>query len=181
MNDLRQPVERWAPDRDAVLLQLWADGKSASEIALQMGDGVTRNAVIGRVHRLKKKAAMPLERSAPIRVTSPRVAPPRRAGNAGQPRITGIRKRAERRATEAERQETAPDARSQQILKSELWLPLPGSTPKSLMAIDRDECRWPLGDPLTAEFAFCGCPAVEGSSYCAPHRRASTMNVGGAR
>jgi hypothetical protein len=34
MNDLRQPVERWAPDRDAVLLQLWADGKSASEIAL---------------------------------------------------------------------------------------------------------------------------------------------------
>ena len=43
----------WSDDRVAILKRLWGEGKTAAEIAKQLGEGVTRNAVIGKAHRLK--------------------------------------------------------------------------------------------------------------------------------
>ncbi|HHB83366.1 MAG TPA: GcrA cell cycle regulator, partial [Devosia sp.] len=43
----------WTDDRVSILKKLWMEGLSASQIAVELGEGVTRNAVIGKVHRLK--------------------------------------------------------------------------------------------------------------------------------
>lgn len=48
----------WSDDRVALLKRLWGEGKTAAEIAKELGEGVTRNAVIGKAHRLKLSSRM---------------------------------------------------------------------------------------------------------------------------
>ena len=84
----------WTPERDERLRTLWLDGKSASQIAGALGDGVTRNAVIGRVHRLKLNE---------LRLRPVAKPKPAGRGNPGQPKINGIAARAEKRQRSAAR------------------------------------------------------------------------------
>lgn len=66
----------WTEEMDAVLKRLWADGLSAAQIAAEMGDGRSRNSVIGRVHRLKLSsrakphASVPRPQRSKVRRTS---------------------------------------------------------------------------------------------------------------
>lgn len=89
----------WTPERDAVLVQLWSEGYSASQIAAQiMGVQVTRNAVIGRVNRLQLPARKPRQRAITPGRRKPRVkifepkppAPPPRPAASGAPRMRGL-------------------------------------------------------------------------------------------
>ena len=130
----------WTDDRVQTLARLWADGLSASQIALSLG-GVTRNAVIGKIHRLGL--------SGRARPTAPgaRLAKP-------EPKR---RRRPARRLPAPVRAAPAPAA-----------LAAPETGLASVLSIRRGQCRWPIGEPLADDFRLCGRPAVRGA-YCPAH------------
>ena len=154
----------WTDERVELLRQHWADGKSASQIAALLGHGLTRNAVIGKVHRLglagRAKSPNP---SAP-RPPRPAAASPHRVAAPRAP-ILGSAPRVVRGATAlALSPETMLDPQPQ-ILESVV---LPMSPRVTIVDLKEAMCRWPLGDPASPEFRYCGAPSTSGP-YCAHH------------
>ncbi len=154
----------WTEDRVATLKQLWADGLSASQIAGRLGMGVTRNAVIGKVHRLNLSG----------RATQPRSTAPRAARKS--PREPSIPGRSPSMPTAGN---TALKAYAQSAPR-----PMPLPEPKPLRLIDSAKdgritilhlsdktCKWPIGDPNHEDFCFCGHGPRENSPYCEYHAR----------
>ncbi len=137
----------WTEDRVETLSKLWADGLSASQIAKLLG-GVTRNAVIGKVHRL---------------------------GLSGRVKTSKPAKRAPRTTT-AKTRTTAPSMprmpRRTAIIPSPVPIEakkLPSGEFATIMTITDHMCKWPLGDPSTSDFRFCGRSADKGDPYCKAH------------
>ncbi len=135
----------WTDTRVERLKAFWADGLSASEIAGRLGE-VTRNAVIGKVHRLGLAGRKTTSRKPLPRRTSPRRNRPGRV---------------ERRLPPAPfmRPAALPPAPPPPV--AALMLPL--------RQLRDDQCRWPVGDPREAGFGFCGCQKAPGVPYCAHH------------
>jgi len=161
----------WDEASEKTLAELWAAGWSASQIGARLGQ--SRNAVIGKVHRLKLPAPREVGVNAPARAARAKLArpagAPKRArphGNTGQTPGPSIVQRAEARAAE--------EARTRHRLAAGVWAPLDGRAPVALLDLERGQCRWPLGDPREAGFGFCGLPvAGEKTSYCAVHHGVS--------
>ena len=148
----------WDDASEKALAELWAAGWSASQIGARIGQ--SRNAVIGKVHRLK----LPKRREVGVNASAPKRARPH--GNTGQTPGPSIVQRAEARAAE--------EARTRHRLAAGVWAPLEGRAPVALLELERGQCRWPLGDPREAGFGFCGLPvAGEKTSYCAVHHGVS--------
>lgn len=142
----------WTDDRTTLLRKLWADGLSASQIADELG-GVTRNGVIGKVHRLGLAGRVP--RRPGTRPRRPR--PVRRAkwGGIAGPSAADLARSAEQHAAaSAPLDAEAPEPRRLGLEQ------LNGAT-----------CRWPLGDPGQPDFAFCGLTCS--GRYCLYHERVS--------
>lgn len=159
MNDA---VTGWNDERVALLGKLWAEGLSASQIAAILGGGVTRNAVIGKVHRLGLAG-----RVKPGAPAQPRPAKPSRP--AARP-VTLTPSAADDGADgEAGEHEIAP-ARSDEVA-------LPPSERVSIMDLRESMCRWPIGDPAKPGFGFCGHRASPGVPYCAAHCRLAYQPV----
>jgi GcrA cell cycle regulator len=137
----------WTDERVSTLKKLWLEGLSASQIAKQLG-GVTRNAVIGKVHRLGLSGrATPSQPSRPVfRAQRPRPAV------AAQP---------------APRRE--PLARPAAAPIPEPILDLPGTA--TVLTLGAHMCKWPIGDPSTEDFSFCGRRAGSDGPYCMEHSR----------
>jgi GcrA cell cycle regulator len=165
VNTLSAGAEKmpWTPDRVETLKKLWADGLSASQIAARLGMGVTRNAVIGKVHRLNLAG----------RATQPRTAAPRapREGRPNRPHAPSM--------PTAGANALKPMLRAEPMSRP---LPLPEPKPMRLVDLSKDgritilhlsdkTCRWPIGDPGTEEFCFCGHGPRESSPYCEYHAR----------
>lgn len=131
----------WTDERVALLKKLWGDGKTAAEIAKALGGSFTRNAVIGKAHRLKLSSRL-----------SPITPPPRKmmmeAANTQTRHVSPPRAR------------VAPIPATKIITKG-----------IKLIDLKERMCRWPLGDPKDPEFNFCGCNSVPGLPYCADHAR----------
>ena len=142
----------WTEDRVGALKKLWLEGQSASQIAKQLGGGVTRNAVIGKVHRLglSGRAAPSQPARATFRPTRPRPAQPTQAPSAPR-RIEAVQPRP---AAPAQVPAPMPD--------------LPGTA--TVMTLGAHRCKWPIGDPSSNEFSFCGRRSSEGV-YCVEHAR----------
>jgi GcrA cell cycle regulator len=146
----------WTDERIETLKKLWADGLSASQIAAELG-GVTRNAVIGKVHRLGLSG----------RAKSPTSAAPRPR----KPRSHGHVLRVPRSAV---RGNNALAAAYEVEFESEPELVdniIPLGQRRSLLELTEETCRWPIGDPGQADFFFCGGHTVSGLPYCAYHSR----------
>jgi GcrA cell cycle regulator len=159
----------WTEERVELLRKLWNEGLSASQVAAELGPGITRNAVIGKIHRLglaerAKTAAAPRPRpqkQAPRPATAAAVAPSRPQGG---PVVMGNVALA---FTPAPRPFTAPIARPEE---EDVVVPI--SERVTLMELRESMCRWPMGDPTSAEFRFCGAPSPIGSGpYCCYHSR----------
>ena len=132
----------WTDERVELLKTLWQGGLSASQVAKQLG-GVTRNAVIGKVHRLGLSGrATP---SAPCRLI-PRAARPARIPRARPPR----------RAVHA----VAPRPAHRLVEEA------PGTA--TALSLGAHMCKWPIGDPRQESFTFCGDRAEDGP-YCFRH------------
>lgn len=150
----------WTDDRVALLRRLWEDGQSASKIAAQLG-GVTRNAVIGKVHRLGLAGRVRGSEEAPAAA----VAPPTKAVEI------------ETAIAVVETQAPEPVAILAHRPAPEFPAPTPAPAPTPLavsqrvtiMDLRESMCRWPLGDPTTPEFRFCGGRAITGLPYCTHH------------
>ncbi|GJD34719.1 GcrA family cell cycle regulator [Methylobacterium aerolatum] len=149
----------WTDERVALLRRLWEDGQSASKIAAQLG-GVTRNAVIGKVHRLglggRVKGAEVDAASAvkPAEVEKPVAAAP-------IPELVV----AETHRPAPEFPTAAVPARPAATEAAAI----PVSQRVTIMDLRESMCRWPLGDPTTPEFRFCGARSITGLPYCTHH------------
>lgn len=136
----------WTDDRVETLTQLWTDGASASQIARSLG-GVTRNAVIGKIHRLGLSGRRPP--SAP----GARRAKPKAERRLGWPALA------------------APPARSAAAVGAPPSEPVPRPPEigtATVLSVRYGQCRWPIGDPLAEGFCLCGRGAERGA-YCAGH------------
>lgn len=177
----------WTDERVEKLKTMWGEGQSASQIAKALG-GVTRNAVIGKVHRLglsnratgaKAAASAP---AAPAAEAKPAKAAPKAAPAAAA-------------ATEALTPEPAPGpaaAATKPVIQSSTMRrepppPTPAMvedaqrTAEALAAIKKKAkrldlleltertCKWPIGDPATEDFYFCGLGCAPGKPYCDAH------------
>jgi GcrA cell cycle regulator len=149
----------WTEERVSLLMQLWGNGKSASEIAEILG-GVTRNAVIGKAHRLGLSG-----RPSPIRKSSQPSRPrsqPKRAAKPAAPKPM-------RQAPSS----NASSSRPARIAAGSTPPPLVDDGPEggaTILDLTERMCRWPMGDPRqTEEFRFCGRSTVDGLVYCAHH------------
>ena len=139
----------WTDDRVAKLTKLWADGLSASQIAAELG-GVTRNAVIGKVHRLGL------------------------SGRAKQPSASSKRpKRAARNGYNARTRTPARNlvggtgnSENRNVVQD---IPAPDSLKLELFELTERTCKWPHGDPATDEFHFCGNKTKDEAPYCEYH------------
>jgi GcrA cell cycle regulator len=150
----------WTNERVTELKALWADGLSANQIARQLG-GTTRNAVIGKVHRLglsnrgapSNPGTRPARTTSKARKSEPRLARPKRSMPAvanGPPR-TQVTVRACVAVDDS-----------------------PGLA--TVMNIANHMCRWPIGDPLKEGFTLCGRKTRRGS-YCEEHAQVAFLPV----
>lgn len=154
-----ETVPSWTDERVELLRRLWEEGLSASQIAAQL-TGVTRNAVIGKVHRLGLSGRV----------------------KAGDP-VATVRKKAAREADVeviAEDVTLPPDVAPIAVgadlaIHSE---PRPSAAELVAVAVSRrvtimdlreSMCRWPLGDPTSTDFHYCGDRSITGLPYCTHH------------
>jgi GcrA cell cycle regulator len=137
----------WTIPRVDSLKSLWLEGLSASQIAKQLG-GITRNAVIGKIHRLGLSGRV--------------------AGGSAPPRVRAAR--AARRASPPPSRLAAPPYASVKREPVVLQFEEPGRV-RSLTGLDRHFCKCPIGDPHGADFSFCGEGAPGDGPYCADHHR----------
>lgn len=159
----------WTDERVELLKNLWAEGLSASQIAAQLG-GISRNAVIGKVHRLKLSSR---GRAAPQSAVPKK--PAREASSAVRARSV-VQTRAVTQIVGA----TALQSRIETQAEAEVVVvaPPPGepvlvpiSRRLALTELTERTCKWPIGDPLSEDFHFCGNDAGEASPYCSYHAR----------
>jgi len=161
----------WTEQKIQMLKDMWGH-HSASEIAEHIG-GLTRNAVIGKAHRLKlsaQKAADGVGTSI-VRATG------------GMSGIKSSRKRVMLRPlpvvpvpASTATTHTIPTAKD--IFRS--LEGIGGITRSEGIAVTKAgerHCRWPVGDPRSPDFRFCGCTAHEGLPYCVDHARVAYQNV----
>lgn len=199
----------WTDERVETLKRMWAEGQSASQIAKELG-GVTRNAVIGKVHRLglsnrtesdEPAAVAPAPEAPPPRPeprrAEPAAEPPRAAAPASTSRPVPEQPAA---APPAPEPAPAPAAEPAPAPQPPVFSPrrpiVPAGQPLppqpsaneispealasvrevektslklSLMELTERTCKWPIGDPATEKFWFCGLPSQAGKPYCEAH------------
>lgn len=215
----------WTDERVELLKTMWAEGKSASQIAKELGS-VTRNAVIGKVHRLGLSSRGPESGEAAPEATPASAeaapAPAPQAAPAAAPASPVATEAPAEPATAAEAPFEAEDldepldddagdgdddgdddVAPAVAARSAVVLPIPGRRPVgiagaplppqpsaneispealanvrevektarklSLMELTERTCKWPIGDPATPDFWFCGLPTVAGKPYCEAH------------
>lgn len=155
----------WTDERVELLRKLWLDGKSASQIAAELANGITRNAVIGKVHRLGLSTRAKTHVAAPPR---PRHRPPIQRPTPLKPSIGGLAVRGANALALDARLSPAPLPTT---LPAEGDVIVCLSECVTIMDLKEAMCRWPIGDPATSEFRFCGSRATPGASYCMCHSR----------
>jgi GcrA cell cycle regulator len=182
-------------ERVETLKRMWGEGQSASQIAKELG-GVTRNAVIGKVHRLglsnrvggkDEEEDTSASAPAPVAATAsrPEPAPPRPEPAA--PRAEPPRPAAPPAAAAPASNVTPLPLRKAIIPAGQPLPPQPSLneiSPEALASVREVEkrakrltlmeltertCKWPIGDPATDDFWFCGLPSLPGKPYCEAH------------
>lgn len=171
----------WTDDRVEVLKKLWMEGLSASQIAGELGQGVTRNAVIGKVHRLKLSArAKPASTSA-----RPRAARPSRRVNTGTRSSSPGVSMAGRRSMGSAPMIGATALKQSEDVAAEMEMApahvqeifIPEAERIGLLGLTEDTCKWPIGDPVSTEFHFCGQGSLDGKPYCEFHSKRAYHQV----
>lgn len=157
----------WTDERVELLTKLWSEGLSASQIAAQLG-GVSRNAVIGKVHRLHLSSRGRTTGSG-TRAKKPAQPAVKAASAAVKPAATSTRVvTATVGATALQAQfDAEPVARQQVRPASDVVVPI--SRRLQLIQLSERTCKWPNGDPLSEDFHFCGNDVGDGGPYCAFH------------
>ena len=131
----------WTPEREEKLKELWKKGHTASQIATLIG-GTTRNAVIGKAHRLNLEARAASKKSVSKTNTENNSAP------------------------ENKKQKLGRKARFKALLLDKNF---EAENPKQLEELTDETCRWPIGHPYEEKFYFCGRKSIDKFPYCQLH------------
>ncbi len=158
----------WTDDRVELLKKLWSDGLSASQIAGELG-GISRNSVIGKVHRLGLSG-----RAKSPSTSGPRQRKPR--AHAHMMRIPRGSIRGNTALAPVHSYETALETVPEVI---ENVIPLGQRC--TLLELTESKCRWPIGDPSSVDFFFCGGKTLESLPYCGFHSRVAYQPVSDRR
>jgi GcrA cell cycle regulator len=153
----------WTDERVALVVRRWAEGASAGTIAEELGPGVSRSAVLSKIHRLElPQPELKLRRE------------PERERFGRRPRSATKVKRSRRASASAlttafaalglgrfhgELDESTAPADARKAF----------GIPRALLELSAGTCRWPIGDPESADFMFCGAAPVKGRAYCRAH------------
>ena len=151
----------WTDERVELLKKLWADGLSASQIATKLGE-VTRNAVIGKVHRLGLAGRATTSR---VRAARPRTNIALFPSRSAQVQYRTFGNTALKVAAQPQERKSAAVIPLRALPELE---PAPEGT---ITLIDLKECmcHWPVGDPMEEGFHFCGRKKGFGGPYCEHH------------
>jgi len=152
----------WTDERVDTLKRLWTDGLSASQIAASLGE-VTRNAVIGKIHRLGL--------SGRARTGQPMVAAPQKAKPAAAVMRRTVRPTVAAVGNTALAAEPVYAAAPRPEPEPQLAEVVPIGQRVTIMMLTEQTCRWPIGDPGSEGFTFCGRRSDTGIPYCTPHAR----------
>ncbi len=173
----------WTDERVELLKKMWGEGQSASQIAKELG-GVTRNAVIGKVHRLglsNRAGAAPGPAAAkpePAKAPKAEAKPKPEAQPRPEPAPAAEEPAVAKPATPARRQiipagQPLPPQPSANEISPEALAKVNEIEKKAkkltLMELTERTCKWPVGDPATEDFWFCGLPVQQGKPYCEAH------------
>ena len=131
----------WTDEKVAKLKELWGKGKTANQIAEIIG-GITRNAVIGKAHRLNLSAKIK------TRYVSPNKNIENNIENNNSKSFKGRR------------------SRFKSLIIENDFEP---ENPKQLEELDENSCKWPIGHPNEKSFYFCGRKSLKDFSYCKLH------------
>ncbi len=161
----------WTDERVELLRKLWTDGLSASQIAAELGS-VTRNAVIGKVHRLGLSGRT---KTTPAVSTRPRK--PRPPSHPLSPvfRTQGAAPQVTPPVTAPVAPAPQPQIQPEPVpLVEAAVLPIADVVPfvcerVTIMELRECMCRWPIGDPGRPDFRFCGARTNVGTPYCTHH------------
>lgn len=165
----------WTDERVEKLKRLWSEGLSASQIAAQLG-GVSRNAVIGKVHRLSLpgRAKAGGGTSAAARPAKRQTSAPRAPNYASRVTTRTVARPAGATMLKEEIEiDTFPEV--EYTPANNVVVPI--SRRLALTELTERTCKWPVGDPLKDDFYFCGCDANEASPYCTFHRKLAYQPV----
>ena len=162
----RGPIFSWPDEALTLLKTRWADGASASEIAKEIGQGVSRNAVIGKLSRLKLQRR-DVKAAHPGRT---RKANEKRHGNFQQPKANAIVAKALQRQAPSFPVEPYDVEDTEGVDVTHLV----GRVEIKIGC----QCYWPFGDPLTPEFRFCGKPTNDRRPYCDEHAGRAGIGYG---
>ncbi len=144
----------WTDERVMLLKRLWIEGKTAAEIAKMIGGGVTRNAVIGKAHRLKLSGRIsPIQENARTDTAIGRV-------------VSTPRKSQKSTVSKVSNREIIAPVHIPAVEENYCF-----GDGVSLVELKERMCRWPIGDPKEDGFKFCGGPSEEGLPYCGHHCR----------
>jgi GcrA cell cycle regulator len=151
----------WTDERVELLKKLWADGLSASQIATKIGE-VTRNAVIGKVHRLGLAGRATTSR---IRSARPRTNVALFPSRSSQVQYRTFGNTALKVAPDAQERKSASVIPLRALPELE---PAPEGV-ITLIDLKENMCHWPVGDPMEEGFHFCGRRKSFGIPYCEHH------------
>ena len=135
----------WTDEKVKILKDLWGKGKTASQIAEIIG-GISRNAVIGKAHRLNLSAKLKNK-------TFKENISPKNSDNSN----VESRNFGRKRLTRSKFKSLLIDKDFEQ------------ENPKQLEELDEDSCKWPIGHPNESSFYFCGRKSLKDFSYCKLH------------
>jgi len=163
----------WTDERVARLKKLWLDGRAEADIATELG-GVTRNAVIGKAHRLglSRKNTKRVAGDAESKQQTVASEPQQTAEQSFSDDLTGAEADTEGVTGEATDPATVIEGYHETAKKAE-----EESLKLHLMELNERTCKWPIGDPATNEFWFCGRPSEAGKPYCEPHNNVAAQPV----
>ena len=138
----------WNDERVEQLKRLHAEGLSCSRIAVELGCGLSRNSIVGKLHRIGLRGIKPV-----VTKEKPTPRAPRRANLRAMDALfwSGAR--------------TIKQAQPSALNDAEI----PVTQRRTLVDLGHQDCRWSCGDPEASDFFFCGAPTVKGFPYCRDH------------
>jgi GcrA cell cycle regulator len=163
----------WNDERVEHLKKLWTEGLSASQIAAELG-GVTRNAVIGKVHRLGLSGRAKSPGVAAARPRKP--APPQQRPAAARPVMM-----TQTRGNVALKPMAVAEPFQMVMSQPDAEVVVPMSRRVKIMELREAMCKWPIGDPTQEDFVFCGADCGFGTPYCTYHSGVAYQPAGERR
>jgi len=157
----KHPMSPWTDERLERLRTRWSQGASVSKISQELGGGISRSAVIGKIHRL---GIVELSPHGGARVKRPKGEKTRHAPR----RVLGHHVVAQHPGEQRQLPVWVADAKPY-IDNPLIDADIPRSQRCTFAELSSRTCRWPVGDPSCADFFFCGTEPFPGKPYCGAH------------